>query len=77
MISVPEPVDLALIFRRSHLVPPVVDQAIKIGAKAVWMQLRIVNQPAADKARAAGLEVVMNACMMVEHRIWRSAAESV
>ena len=69
--SIPEPVDLVLIFRRSENVPPVVDEAIEIGAKAIWMQLGIVNQAAADKARGAGLDVVMNACMMVEHR-WRS-----
>ncbi|MCI0726754.1 MAG: CoA-binding protein [Chloroflexi bacterium] len=66
--SVPEPVDLVLLFRRPEHVPPSVDEAIRIGAKAVWMQQGIVNQAAADKARAAGLVVVMDACMMVEHR---------
>jgi len=66
--SVPEPVDLVLIFRRSEAVAPFVDQAIQIGAKAVWMQLGIVNQDAAEAARRAGLDVVMDACMMVEHR---------
>jgi predicted CoA-binding protein len=66
--SVPEPVDLVLIFRRSEAVPPFVDQAIEIGAKAVWMQQGIINAEAAEKAQQAGLDVVMNACMMVEHR---------
>jgi predicted CoA-binding protein len=66
--SLPEKPDLVLIFRRSSAVPPFVNQAIEIGAKAVWMQLGIINIPAADKARAAGLDVVMDACMMVEHR---------
>jgi len=66
--SVPEPVDLVLIFRRSEAVPPFVDQAIEIRAKAVWMQQGIINAEAAEKAQQAGLDVVMNACMMVEHR---------
>ena len=70
--AVSEPVDLVLIFRRPEAVPPFVDQAIEIGAKAVWMQLGIVNEAAAAKARAAGLEVVMDACMLVEHRRRRS-----
>ena len=60
--------DLVLIFQRSENVPPFVDEAIEAGAKAVWMQLGIWNQEAAEKARAAGLEVVQNACMLVEHR---------
>jgi predicted CoA-binding protein len=68
LLSVPQPVDLVLIFRRSEAVPPFVDQAIQIGARAVWMQLGIVNESAAQKAEAAGLDVVMDACMMVEHR---------
>jgi predicted CoA-binding protein len=65
---VPEPIDLALIFRQSWKVPPSVEEAIKIGAKAVWMQLGIVNESAAARARAVGLDVVMDACMLVEHR---------
>lgn len=68
LLSVPEPVDLVLIFRRPEEVPPVVEQAIAIGAKAVWMQLGIVNEAAAERARAAGLRVVMDACMLIEHR---------
>jgi uncharacterized protein len=68
LLAVPQPVDLVLIFRRSESVPPFVDQAIQVGARAVWMQLGIVNLSAAQKAEAAGLDVVMDACMMVEHR---------
>lgn len=68
--SISEPVDLVLLFQRSEKVPPFVDQAIEIGAKAVWMQSGIYHEAAADKAQAAGLAVVMNACMMVEHRRW-------
>lgn len=66
--SVPEPVDLVLLFQRSENVPPFVDEAIEIGAKAVWMQSGIYHAEAGEKARAAGLDVVMDACMMVEHR---------
>jgi hypothetical protein len=68
LLAVPEPVELVLLFRRSEAVPPFVDQAIEIGAKAVWMQLGIVNQAASKKARQAGLDVVMDACMLVEHK---------
>jgi len=65
---IPDEVDLVLIFQRSENVPPFVDQAIAIGAKAIWMQLGIANEAAAAKARDAGLDVVQDACMMVEHR---------
>lgn len=66
--SVPDPVDLVLLFRRSEAVPPFVEGAIEIGAQAVWMQSGIVNEAAAARAQEAGLDVVMDACMMVEHR---------
>jgi hypothetical protein len=65
---VPEPVDLVLLFQRSENVPPFVTEAIEIGAKAIWMQLGIRNEAAASEAKAAGLDVVQDACMMVEHR---------
>ncbi|MSQ11487.1 MAG: CoA-binding protein [Dehalococcoidia bacterium] len=70
--KVPEPVDVVDIFRRAEDVPPIVDQAIAIHAKAVWMQLGIVNQGAADKAAQAGLDVVMDRCTAVEHRLLRA-----
>jgi predicted CoA-binding protein len=66
--AIPERVDLVLIFQRSENVPPFVEQAIEIGATAVWMQLGIYNEEAAEKAQSAGLDVVMNACMLVEHQ---------
>lgn len=69
--AVPDPIDLVLIFQRSENVPPFVDQAIDVGAKMVWMQLGIMNQKAAEKAETAGLKVVQNACMLVEHRRWK------
>lgn len=67
--SIPEKVDVVQLFRKSEDVPPFVDSAIKIGAKVVWMQVGIENESAAQKARAAGLKVVMNACMRVTHRM--------
>ncbi len=66
--DIPEPVDLVLIFQRSENVPPFVNQAIEIGAKSVWMQLGISNATAAAQARAAGLDVIENACLLVEHK---------
>jgi predicted CoA-binding protein len=70
--DVPDAVDLVLLFQRSENVPPFVEQAIRIGAKAVWMQTGIKNAAAAAQATAAGLSVVMDACIMVEHRRWQA-----
>ena len=66
--SVPEKIDVVQVFRKPEDVPPVVDEAIKVGAKVVWMQEGIVNEGAAQKAREAGLQVVMDACMRATHR---------
>ena len=66
--SVPEPIEVVDIFRPSEDIPPVVDEAIKVGAQAIWMQQGIINEEAAEKARAAGLEVIMDRCMKTELR---------
>jgi uncharacterized protein len=66
--DVPEKIDIVNVFRRAEDVPPVVESAIRIGAKVVWMQSGIENEEAAEKARAAGLLVVEDACILVEHR---------
>ena len=61
-------VDVVDVFRKSEDVPPIVEQAIEIGAKAIWLQEGIVNEEAAQKARAAGLKVVMDLCMLKDHK---------
>lgn len=66
--SIPEPVDVVQIFRPPEAVPPIVQQAIQIKAKVIWMQTGITNEEAAQAARAAGLEVVEDRCMRVDHR---------
>ncbi len=70
--AVPERVDVVQVFRRTEAVPAIVEDAIAIGAKVVWMQTGIVNEAAAARGRAAGLQVVMDTCMMVAHRTLRA-----
>ncbi|MBI3967225.1 MAG: CoA-binding protein [Chloroflexi bacterium] len=67
VLSIPEPVDVVDVFRRVEEVPAIADQAIAKGAKVLWLQFGIVHEEAAAKARAAGLQVVMDRCMKVEH----------
>ena len=63
----PGPVEVVDIFRETSAVPGIVEDAIAIGAKVIWMQLGVIHEPAAERARAAGLEVVMDRCMKIEH----------
>ena len=65
--SIPVPVDVVDIFRRSEFVAPHVDEAIEVGAKAIWMQLDVIDVASAEKAAAAGLDVVMNRCPAIDH----------
>lgn len=67
LTEIPEPVDIVNIFRRSEDIYPIVVEAIKIKAKVIWMQLGIENQKAARLANDAGLKVVMNRCIKIEH----------
>jgi predicted CoA-binding protein len=66
--DVPQKIEIVDIFRRPEEIPSVVDAAIRVGAKVIWMQLGITNEPAAEKAQAAGLTVVMDACLLIEHK---------
>jgi uncharacterized protein len=66
--DIPESVDIVDIFRRSEYVPEIVDAAIRKGAHAIWMQEGVVHEAAAEKAREAGLDVVMDRCIPKEHR---------
>src|SRR5713226_9980942 len=66
--DVPDSIDIVNIFRRPEFVGPIVDAAIRIGARAVWMQEGVVHHEAAAKARAAGLAVIMDHCILKEHR---------
>ncbi|MCX7866326.1 MAG: CoA-binding protein [Limisphaera sp.] len=69
--EVPHPVDIVDIFRRPEAVPEIVEAAIARRDGAIWMQESIVHNAAAERARAAGLLVVMNRCLLKEHRRWR------
>jgi predicted CoA-binding protein len=66
--DVPQPIEIVNIFRDPSAIPAIVEDAIECGAKAIWMQLGIEHEGAAKRAREAGLVVVMDRCIMVEHR---------
>jgi predicted CoA-binding protein len=68
LLDVPEKIDIVDIFRRPEFVPEVVDQAIQLHVPAIWMQEGVIHEEAAEKARAAGIFVVMDHCILVEHR---------
>jgi len=75
LASIPETVDVVDIFRRSEHVPLIVEAAIAVGARAVWMQEGVVHEKAAHQAKAAGLLVVMDRCMLVEHGRLKAAGK--
>ncbi len=62
-----QPLEIVDIFRRTEEVPAIVDEAIALGAKVIWMQLGIIHEEAAERAKAAGLQVVMDRCVKIEH----------
>ena len=66
--AVPAKIDVVDVFRRSEDVPQVVEQALKVSARAIWMQEGVINEEAANSARQAGLDVVMDRCMLKEHQ---------
>jgi uncharacterized protein len=66
--EVPEKIDIVNVFRRPEFVPEVVEEAIRLGVPAIWMQEGVVHEEAAEKARAAGIFVVMDRCILKEHR---------
>ena len=68
LLDVPEKVDIVNIFRRPEFVEEVVDQAIRLGVPTVWMQEEVIHEKAAQKARHAGIFVVMDRCILLEHR---------
>ncbi len=74
LAAVPEPIDIVNIFRRSSAVSGHVDEVIAKGAKLIWMQLGVRDAAAAERAHAAGIAVVMNRCIAVEHRRMLSAS---
>jgi predicted CoA-binding protein len=65
--DVPGPIEIVDIFREPSAVPAIVDEAIAAGAKVIWMQLGVIHEEAAEKARRAGLEVIMDRCVKIEH----------
>ena len=67
LLEAPGPIEIVDIFRDPSAVPDIVEEAIAVGAKVVWMQLGVIHDEAAERAREAGLEVVMDRCMKIEH----------
>jgi predicted CoA-binding protein len=67
LLEAPGPIEIVDIFRESAAVPAIVEQALARGAKVIWMQLGVIHEEAAERARQAGLEVVMDRCMKIEH----------
>src|SRR3954471_23178260 len=76
LVDVPEPIDIVDVFRRAEDTPAIADEAVTIGAKALWLQTGIVSEDAAARAAAGGLTVVMDACIGATHSLLRVAAKA-
>src|SRR5438046_5065161 len=76
LLDIHEPIDIVDVFRRSEDTPPIADEAVKIGAKALWLQTGIANEDAAARAKAGGLLVVMDACIGATHALLRIPAKT-
>jgi len=74
--AIPEPVDIVDVFRRSDQVVPIAEEAVKIGAKVLWLQLGVINEEAARIASEGGLRVVMDRCIKVEDALLRPARKT-
>ena len=77
LLDIPERIDIVDVFRRSEDTPPIADEAVKIGAKALWLQTGIANEDAAARAKAGGLLVVMDACIGATHALLRIPRKAV
>lgn len=77
LLDIPERIDIVDVFRRSEDTPPIADEAVKIGAKALWLQTGIANEDAAARAKAGGLTVVMDACIGATHALLRIPPKTV
>src|SRR5262245_21911717 len=75
LLDVPEPIDIVDVFRRAEYTPAIADDAVKVHAKALWLQSGVSNEDAAARASAAGLVVVMDACISVMHSLLRVASK--
>jgi uncharacterized protein len=75
--DVPAPIDIVDVFRRSEFTPAIADQAVKVGAKTLWLQSGVVNEVAAAKAEAGGLTVVMDECIGVVHTVLRVPRKTI
>lgn len=72
LLEMGQRIEIVNCFRRAEDIPPIADQAIEIAARCLWMQLGISHTESAEKAQAAGLQVIMNSCIKIEHMHWRS-----